>query len=252
MVMTMQILKLRCLNRLPHLLYSSWEFYRWEPSAFLSIERHSKRATGSWKHLARMSLSARCAVALYFQLVGVSSLAPAEEPPAATSNQATPFATSQVVYDARRHPAYQVFAQAHLPTITVMDSKTLDFGGKLKLDISKADSLVAAETTALAARLEIPVDFLAALVQKLSANAQLNGEELAHQFQIAVTDYKYLSEKWARYHPPDGGEPVKLQALKCLQAADFERAWRMFIDLPKPKPPAAVRIISANKGTESR
>jgi len=99
---------------------------------------------------------------------------------------------------------------------------------------------------------KIPVEFLAALVQKLSAGAQLNGEELAHQFQIAVTDYKYLSEKWARYRPSARGEPVKTQALKYLQAADLESAWRMFIDLPKPGPPTAVQIISAIKSAESR
>jgi len=253
--MTTQTPKLQYLNQGPHLGYSSWEFCRWEQLAFLSIERNLKGSHWAcWKLFARMNLSGQCAVVLYFQLVGVSSVAPAEEPSAASSNQATQtqFATSQAVYTARRHPAYQVFAQTHQPTITVKDSKTLNFGGALKLDVGKPDSIVTTEKNALAARLEIPVEFLTALVQKLSANAQLNGEELAHQFEVAVTDYKYLSERWARYHPPAGGEPMKLQALNCLQAADLEKAWRMFIDIPKPKPPTAVQIISANNGTESR
>jgi|SRR5579862_2192678 len=201
-----------------------------------------------------MRFFVRCAAALFFPLIGASSFAPAEEP-SAISNQATQtqFATPQGVFNARRHPSYQVFvAQLSLPAITVMNGKTLNVAGQLKMDFNKADNIDAEEKNALAQRLQIPVEFLTALVRKLSTNAQLNGEELAHQFQVEVTDYKYLSEKWARYHPPAGGEPVKQQALNCLQAADLERAWRMFIDLPKPKPPTAVQIISANKRPESR
>jgi hypothetical protein len=200
---------------------------------------------------AVLCFSVRCAAALFVQVIGASSSAPAGEP-SATSNQSTQtqFAITQAVCNARRHPAYQVFvAQLSLPAITVMNGKAINVAGQLKVDLNKAD---AEEKNALAQRLQIPVEFLTALLQKLSANTQLSDEELAHQFQVAVTDYKYLSEKWARYHPPAGGEPIKQQALNCLQGADLESAWRMFIDLPKPKPPTAVQIISANKGTESR
>jgi len=65
--------------------------------------------SGSWKLFGGMRFSVPCAVALYFQLVGLSSLAPAEEAPAATTNR-TQFATSQAVD--RACPKKVVFQKA--------------------------------------------------------------------------------------------------------------------------------------------
>ena len=79
------------------------------------------------------------------------------------------------------------------------------------------------------------------LVQKLSANGRATAEELANQLRTSVLDYKYLSEKWTQYHPDAAGEPVKMEALKCLQAADLDRGWQMFIDLKKPAPPTVLK-----------
>lgn len=200
-----------------------------------------------------MCFSVRCTAALFFQLIGASSFAPAGEP-SATSNQSTQtqFAITQEVCNARRHPAYQVFvAQMSLPAITAITNQTLSVGG-LTLGLSKADTIRLEEKNALTQRLQIPGEFFTALVQKLSANAQASGEELANQLRTSVLDYKYLSKKWAQYHPQTGGESVKTEALKCLQAADLERAWQLFMDLKKPAPPTGLKIIDGSTITTAR
>jgi len=149
------------------------------------------------------------------------------------------------VCKARAHPSYTVFAaQLRLPAITALDDSTLDVGGRLKLDFKKADGMSAEEGMEFGKLLEIPDSVFTALVRKFSANPQLGAGDLAHQFQTAVIDYKYLSKTWGQYHPRTAGEPVKAEALKCLQAGDLEKAWRLFIDLRKPAPPTGLQVRS--------
>jgi len=176
---------------------------------------------------------------------------PAAEARAQNQTTVTESAAVGAVRQARTHPAYQVFAaQLRLPTMTVLDgSTTLNVGGRLKLDLGKPDETMAQEGIALAKLLEIPQGVFATLVRKLSFNARLGGEDLAQQFQTSVVDYKYLSERWQQYHPGKAGEPVRTEALKCLQAGDLERAWQLFIELPKPSPPTGLRTGSPQQST---
>lgn len=147
----------------------------------------------------------------------------------------------------RAHPAYQVFAaRTHLPDITVLDQKTLNIGGHFKLDFAHAAALGAEQEAALETLLAIPGKTSTALVRSLSGNIQLSGEQLALQFRRAVVDYKYLSAKWGKYRPAAGGEGIKAEALKRLQVGDLEKAWQMFIELPKPKPPTGLAVRAIN------
>src|SRR5690348_14241316 len=119
----------------------------------------------------------------------------------------------------RAHPAYQVFAaKTHLPGITVLEEKTLNIGGGLKLDFRNATPMSAEQAAAVGTLLAIPGKTSSALVQNLSTQAELSGEELALQFRRAILDYKYLLEKWGHYRPLAGGESVKVEALKRLEA----------------------------------
>jgi hypothetical protein len=207
------------------------------------------------KLVAVMCLSARCALALSVQFIGASMAGRAGEPAAEAraQNQTTLTESAAVgaVRQARTHPAYQVFAaRLRLPTMTVVDGgTTLHVGGRLKLDLRKPDETMAQEGTTLANLLEIPQGVFVTLVRKLSSNARLGGEDLAHEFQMSVVDYKYLSERWQQYHPGKAGESVRTEALKCLQAGDLERAWQLFIELPKPRPPTGFRTGSPQQST---
>ncbi len=194
-----------------------------------------------------MCFSVRCARALLVLCFGVLIAAHSAEtsPPlrsAPSHPELTAPAETRGVCEARAHPSYKVFAaQLRLPAMTALDGSTLDIGGRLKLDFRKTDRMAREEGMAFEKLLEIPHRVFTALVRKLSANPQSGGGELAHQFQTAVIDYKYLSKTWRQYHPGPAGESVKAEALNCLQAGDVEKAWKLFIDLRKPAPPAGLQ-----------
>ena len=149
---------------------------------------------------------------------------------------------------ARLHPSYQVFeAQTRLPEMWTLDNGVLIVGGNLSLGFHPFYRMTAHDKAAVAQLLQIPTELLTALVQKLSTN-QLSGEDLTVQFRTAVIDYKYLAQRWACYRPAAGGEAVKAEAMKCLEKGDLEKAWQMFIDLPKPSPPTSFHITGAPAG----
>jgi hypothetical protein len=194
-----------------------------------------------------MSSSVPCALALLVQLIGLVGLGRAEETP---STALAELPANAAVRQARLHPSYQVFvAQAHLPEIKLLDNRVLSVGPSSKLDFGNPDPGVSGEKIALAAQLQVPTEFLKGLVQKLSAK-QLRGEELAQEFQTAVIDYRYLAAKLARYHPTARGETLKVEALNCLQVGDLQRAWVIFIDLPKPLPPTGLRITNVSPASK--
>jgi FMN phosphatase YigB (HAD superfamily) len=154
--------------------------------------------------------------------------------------------TSTNANHARLHPSYQVFvAQTHLPEIKGLN-RVLTIGERSTVDFDKPSQVTTKEKSQLSELLEVPPEVVSAQIQKLSTNHQLKDAELAHEFQIAVIDYRYLSQRWARYRPPVGKELVKAEAIKCLQAGNLEKAWQMYIDLPRPRPPkGSMRITSA-------
>jgi hypothetical protein len=184
-----------------------------------------------------MHASVCCAFALGLYLsVGVS-LCGAGDPAALTKEGVRP------VYELRQHPSYQVFAaRIHLPEIKALDDSVLAVDGQ-RLDLAKADlGLKSEQLTTVADQLKVPAEVLPALVQKLSATQPLKGEELAHSFRTALIDYGYLSEQWARYRPPPGTEAVKQEAKKALAEGDLDRAWLLFGNLPRPRPPTGLRV----------
>jgi hypothetical protein len=129
-----------------------------------------------------------------------------------------------------------------LPEITALDDRVLAVNGQ-RLDLGKANlGLNSEELTTVAEQLKLPAEVLPGLLQKLSASQPLKGEELAHSCKTAVIDYGYLSEQWARYRPPPGTEAVKQEAKKALAEGDLDRAWLLFGNLPRPKPPTGLRV----------
>jgi hypothetical protein len=196
-----------------------------------------------------MSISIRGALALSVQFMGallaVRAGEPASEAPAHIEATHTESAEARAVCHARAHPSYQVFA-AHLrlPAITALDDSTLSIGGQLRFDFRKVDDTVAQEKVAVAKLLEIPDTAFTGLTRTLPADGRLSPEELARQFQTAVMDYKYLSNRWEQYRPGPEGEPVKTEALKSLRTGDLGKAWQLFIGLPRPSAPTGFRIAS--------
>jgi len=81
--------------------------------------------------------------------------------------------------------------------------------------------------TALADRLQMPIAALDRLVQNLSANTHIKGQELADSFRNAVIDFRFLEDRWNRVHPPQIDLEIKTQALNALSAGDIDRAWAL-------------------------
>jgi hypothetical protein len=157
-------------------------------------------------------------------------------------------ADQAAVCRARRQPSYQVFAaQARLPEIRALDNGAFTVGGTLTLDLHKSNQSTTSEKRALAQLLQVPPGLLTAVLHKLSTT-ESSSEELARQFQTAVVDYRYLAQRWAEYRPPASGEAVKAEAMKCLETGDLEKAWQMYIDLPKPSPPTHIRVANVGPG----
>jgi hypothetical protein len=147
--------------------------------------------------------------------------------------------------DRRLHPGYTVFAaQLSLPRITVANERSLEIGGVKQLDFSGSNQNQA--TRALADQLQVPVAALNGLGQKLSADTHLKGKELADAFRNALIDYKFLEDRWNRFHPPGVGLEVKTRALNALSAGDIDRAWALFDGLARPRPPEGLRVVETH------
>ncbi|MFZ0828012.1 MAG: hypothetical protein WAO02_11370 [Verrucomicrobiia bacterium] len=145
--------------------------------------------------------------------------------------------------EGRRQPSYQVFAFHFIsPAIVVVNATTLEVGGKQKIDVSRLDQLAREEKETLANRFDVPVGVVDCLLRGCTNHAPADATEVAAKLRAMVIDYKYLLERWTRYHPPTGREKVKTDALLALQGGDLDKAWKMYIDLPRPAPPTGFRI----------
>jgi hypothetical protein len=174
-------------------------------------------------------------------IIGELRVSSASEPMIASQEAVT---ATLSVDQAKMHPSYRLFvAQTRLPDMKAFD-RVLIVGGALKINLGKPVTID--ERLALSELLQVPPGFLAAIIPKLATNQQLKGEKLASEFQTAVIDYRYLNERWTRYRPEPSRELIKTEALRCLQAGDLERAWQMFVELPRPAPPTGLRIINTN------
>lgn len=193
-----------------------------------------------------MCSSVPCTLLLLGQIIAALSVCSGEEPKPVFQQE---LAGKTDVNQARRHPSYQVFAaQTRLSEMRAFN-RVLTVGGNSSLDFDNPTQASTQGMNASAELLQVPMEFLRAIVQRLSTNHELKGEELAREFRIAIIDYRYLSERWARYRPPAGEESVKIEAMKCLQTADLQRSWQMYIGLQKPKPPEGLRITSTSSVT---
>ena len=147
----------------------------------------------------------------------------------------------------RQHPSYQVFAhQFPLPSITVVDQATLDVGGKVKIDVSQSEQLSDQQKEALADRFEVPIGVVSKLLVRFSKQSPVDAAQVAQELRITVIDYKYLQERWRQYLPPIGKAEVKTNALQALQVGEIDKAWEMYVALPRPSAPTGLRIVSQN------
>ena len=159
------------------------------------------------------------------------------------SAKAEPASPVLLAAEGRRQPSYQVFASGcTAPAITVVNGTTLEVGGKQKLDVSRLDQLTTPEKETLAGQLAVPVVVIDGLLRDCTNQAPADATGLAGKLRVTAIDYKYLLERWTQYHPPTGGEKVKTDALRALQSGDLEKAWAMYVTLPRPEPPGGVRI----------
>jgi len=124
----------------------------------------------------------------------------------------------------------------------VVDQTTLEVGGKQKIDVSQLDQLTTQEKETLASQFDVPVGVVDNLLKSYSKPAPADAAEVAGKLHAAVIDYKYLLARWTQYHPPTGGEQVKTDALLALQGGEMDKAWKMYIELPRPEPPTGLRI----------
>ena len=145
----------------------------------------------------------------------------------------------------RLHSGYSVFAtQLSLPQVIVINDRSLDIGGLTRLEFGGTNQNQA--TSALADRLQVPVATLDRLVQNLSTNTHIKGQELADSFRKAVIDFRFLEDRWTRVHPPQIDLEIKTQALNALRAGDIDRAWALFECLPRPRPPQGLRVVETH------
>jgi hypothetical protein len=195
-----------------------------------------------------MCLSFQCALALSaalcsdaFRLAKSSEVAPVSQEVAVGDSE---------IVQARRHPSYQVFvARSRLPDINYVEPGILTVGSGLKLNLSTFNEVSSADKAELIRLLGVSPEFLAAMARRLSTN-QVTGEVLAGQFRTALTDHAYLAERWRRYRPTVDRAGVKEEALRCLEAADIEKAWKLYLRLPRPAPPGGLQIKGIDTATK--
>lgn len=167
--------------------------------------------------------------------------------PGNPSAQTQPSSPSLLAAQGRQHPSYLVFASHFaLPAIIVVGATTLEVDGKMKIDVSRLDQLTTQQKESLAGQLEIPIGVVDNLLASFSGPAPTDAAQLAGRLRVAVTDYKYLLERWNRYLPPAGRENVKADALLALQAGELDKAWGLYAGLPKPAPPTGFQIVGGN------
>jgi hypothetical protein len=201
----------------------------------------SKPRCSRWS-LIRISLTAFVTLTqgMIFGSDGQTLQPPDNGSPSAKAEPASPVLLAA---EGRRQPSYQVFVSGcTAPAITVVNGTTLEVGGKQKIDVSRLDQLTTPEKETLAGQLEVPVVVLDCLLRGCTNQTPADATGLAGKLRVTAIDFKYLLEQWTQYHPPTGGEKVKTDALQALQGGDLEKAWAMYVTLPRPEPPGGFRI----------
>ena len=161
--------------------------------------------------------------------------------------QTQPSSLSLRVAHGRQHPNYQVFAGGlALPSIIVVDQATLDVGVRMKIDVSRLDQLTAQQKEALADWYAVPAGVVDKFQENFAQEGSSDATRVAAKFRIMVIDYKYLLEFWTKYPLAAGNEKIKSDALQALRVGNLDKAWKMFLDLPRPEPPLGLRIADRN------
>jgi hypothetical protein len=207
--------------------------------------------TGRWRpqSSALAPPMVRTGIALLVILTGVAVL-PVEGqtlmPPDHGSQpaQTRPTLLSSRAAQGRQHPSYQVFAAGlAFPSITIVDKNTLDVGGKLKIDVSRFGQLTRQQKDTLAGQFAVAASVVDKFQANWTNNVSIDPAQVAGKLRVMMIDCKYLLEQWTQYLPPAGKEKVKADALEALRAGDIDKAWEMFLDLPRPAPPAGFGVV---------
>jgi hypothetical protein len=207
-----------------------------------ALRRWQSKPGGSRLSLIRISVAALVILTqgMMFGSDGQTLQPPENGSPSAKAEPASP---ALLAAEGRRQPSYQVFAyRCTSPAITVVNGTTLEVGGKQKIDVSRLDQLTTPEKQTLAGQLDVPVVVIDCLLRGCTHQTPADATGLAGKLRVTAIDYKYLLEKWTQYHPPTGGEKVKTDALLALQYGDLEKAWAIYVTLPRPDPPGGFRI----------
>ena len=145
----------------------------------------------------------------------------------------------------RQMGRYKAFArQAELPPITATHNAALQVGSVVYTNATRLAQLTTQEKAALAGQFKVPVAVIEALAQRQAHSSPVSADQLAQQIRTTVIDYRFLQSEWERYHPPEAGQKTKAAALGALQAGDITKAWELYDGLPRPQPPANVRVIA--------
>ena len=138
-------------------------------------------------------------------------------------------------------PSYRVFvANVSLPTMTLVTNRIFLVGDKVRLDLDSGQQKVLQQVKPLADQFGVPASLVERMVGRYATN-EMRPTAAIREMREAVTDYKYLVEKWNLYRPPAGNEKLKMDALQLLQVGDLEKAWGMYNALPRPAPPGGLR-----------
>jgi hypothetical protein len=149
------------------------------------------------------------------------------------------------VAQARKHPSYTVFEHnLTLPAIKVIDAATLEVGGKLKIVLNRPEPLSTQARATFTNEFQVPLAVVDRLWERLFQSTPPSAEQATNALRQTVLDYKYLHQKWTQYRPPREKEGIKTDAFQALQAGDLDKAWELYLDLPKPSGPSGTKIIS--------
>jgi hypothetical protein len=188
---------------------------------------------------ACLRLLALTAVALEVILPAVAQDAAARPDIQSRAPPARPSASFQ----GRQHPSYQVFSShAVLPSVTILDERSFDVAGEVRIEVRRPDLLSSRQKLALAALFGVPVAVPEKALRGFSSEGPAAPEQAAQQLRMTVIDYRYLRDAWTRYRPPAGMEQLKNTALLALEAGEIDKAWEMYMALPRPQPPQGLRL----------
>ncbi len=224
---------MKTLNRILTVRFNSSSPYRIVKAV---VDYRSSRAPD-------LRLLALTLVALKVLLPAQAQEAAVQPKPSSQAPPAQPAAGPSGPSQGRRHPSYQVFSsRVVLPPITVLDERILDVAGEVRIEVRRPELVTSRQKIVLAGLFGVPVAVLEKALPGLSSEAQAAPEQAVQRVRRTVIDYKYLRDAWTRYRPPAGEEQLKNTALQSLEAGEIDKAWDMYLALPKPQPPKGLRV----------